>query len=362
MTKKILFCGPIPLPGAKPLGGYETCNRRTIDALRARGAAVDELRYPQPRGGALSKLRGYWGGFAGLLRQLAPQRDALLHVTGLYKQFILPEWLMLRRARKLGIATVYDIRAGSMFTYYQRYGPLYRWLFRRALQSADAVMIEGMEYASFVETVTGKAAFYLPNHIGAAGIPARPPEGSGGAALRLIYVGRVTREKGVETALLTARTLAARGLACEIAIAGPGDAKLMASLRADYADLNVEWLGSLQSSEVLAQFGRAHFFLFPTRHTGEGHSNALTEAMAMGCVPVASANGFNRSVIGETGAVLALDADAGGYADAVLTLWNGASWAAHSAAAMLRTKQLFSTEQAVARLQARYTEVWKEFT
>lgn len=357
----ILFCGPIPLPGDAPAGGYEACNSRTIAALRAAGDAVQELRYPQPRGGAAAKLKGYWRGFGALLSEIGRQRaGGLLHVTGLYKQFVIAEWLLLRRARRQGLATIYDVRAGSMLKHYARLGPLYRWLFRQTLRSADLVMIEGMEYAPFVEAQTGRRPFYLPNHVGLAA--AAGADGRAAAAQpRLIYVGRVTVEKGIETALQAARLLAREGLPCTIAIAGPGDAALLERLRAEYTDVAVEWLGSLQASEVLAQFGRSHFFMFPTRHPGEGHSNALTEAMATGCVPVAADNGFNRSVIDAAGRVLPLAADAGAYAQAVRELWQAdGRWAATSALAARRARELFSTEQVIARLQGAYAQLLKD--
>lgn len=352
-TFPLLFCGPVPEPGAAPAGGYEASNSRTIAALAAAGRPVQVLPYPQPRGGALSKLAGYWRGFGALLAALGRQpAGGVLHVTGLYKQFVIPELLLLRRARRRGLATIYDVRAGSMLKHYARLGPLYRWLFRATLRSADLVMIEGQEYAPFIEQHTGGAPFYLPNHVGLAEVPAPARAASGPP--RLVYVGRVTVEKGIETALDAARLLAAQGLRFEVAVAGPGDAALMARLRQDHADLPVEWLGSLRADEVLAQFGRAHFFVFPTRHGGEGHSNALTEAMAMGCVPVASENGFNRSVIADAGRVLPLQADAAAYAAVLRELWTSGQWAGLSARAAQRAREQFSTEQVVARLLAAY--------
>ncbi len=355
---RILFCGPIPLEGAPPLGGYEACNRRTIDALRAAGADVRELHYPQPRGGKLRKLRGYLSGFAALLGQIRGDQQEVFHLTGLYKHFALGELLLLRRARRQGLHTVYDVRAGSMHKHYQRLGPAYRLLFRALLRSADRVMIEGMDYAPFVRLVTGRDAFYLPNHIPTGALPARSATADAGQPLRLIYVGRVNLEKGVDTALQTARELQRRGIVCELVIVGPADAALQARLQADYADCGARWLGSLQPAAVLAELSRSHLFLFPTRHPGEGHSNALTEAMAMGCVPVAADNGFNRSVIGDSGHIVPLQAPAAAYAEAIEALWPQ-QWAPLSQAAMQRTEQLFSTEQAVGRLLGAYRELLK---
>jgi len=347
MSLTVLFCGPIALEGVPPVGGYEACNVRTITALRAKGVSIAEQYYPQPRGGAGAKLRGYLGGFLGLLRSMSRTRGDVFHLTGLYKHFALPELLLLRRARALGLKTVYDVRAGSMYRHYARLGPVYRWLFRALLRSADVVMIEGQDYDRFVRDVTGKPAFYLPNHL--------PTDRQPGEPLRLLYVGRITLDKGVETALQTAQALRAAGIACEIAVAGGGDPALLQRLRDTYPF--AIWLGSLTSDAVLAELGRSHIFLFATRHTGEGHSNALTEAMAMGCVPVASDNGFNKSVIGPAGRVLPLAAEAPDYAGAIQQLWQGGEWPALSAAAADRARGLFSTDQAVDRLIGAYNSL-----
>lgn len=352
---KILFCGPIPLAGATPHGGYEACNRRTIDALRGNGVTVSEHYYPQPKGGAAAKLRGYLGGFRDLLRRIPAEPGDIYHLTGLYKHFVLAEWLLLRRARRQRLKVVYDVRAGSMYKHYARLGPLYRWLFRSALRAADVVMVEGTDYDPFVREVTGRGAFYLPNHIPLHSMPPRGPADNG--VLRLVYVGRVNLEKGVETALQVFTALKAGGVACELTIAGPGDAALVARLQAQYPGAN--WSGPIPSDQVLALLGRSHVFLFPTRHPGEGHSNALTEAMAMGCVPVATDNGFNKSVIGPAGIVLPLDAPATAYADSIRAMWERDGWTALSGAAAARTRELFSTEQAVTRLQGAYATLLK---
>ncbi|WP_165390755.1 glycosyltransferase family 4 protein [Pseudoduganella lutea] len=350
---KILFCGPIPLAGATPHGGYEACNRRTIDALRASGVDVSEQYYPQPKGGALAKLRGYVNGFASLLRQIPANDGDVYHLTGLYKHFILAEWLLLRKARRQRLKVIYDVRAGSMYKHYKRLGPMYRWLFRRALRAADLVMVEGTDYDPFVREVTGRPSFYLPNHIPVSAMPQRTAGSV--STLELVYIGRVNVEKGVETALQTYLALKASGIDCSLTVAGPGSPELVARLQQQYP--GAHWPGPIPSDQVLALLGRSHIFLFPTRHPGEGHSNALTEAMAMGCVPVATDNGFNKSVIGTAGIVLPFDAPARDYADAIASLWANGRWEQLSAAAAERTRQHFSTEKAVARLASAYTNL-----
>ncbi|MNT91697.1 hypothetical protein D3C72_2328400 [compost metagenome] len=61
-------------------------------------------------------------------------------------------------------------------------------------------------------------------------------------------------------------------------------------------------------------------------------------------------------MIGDTGQILPLDASAADYADAVQAWCAGGRWQAASSAAMARTQDLFSTEQAISRLLAAYDQ------
>lgn len=340
--------------GQAPNGGYAAANARTLATLRGQGCPVQGLPYPIPSGGGLQKLRGYVQGFRQLLAQLSTLPPGVFHVTGLYKQFVLPELLLLRKARRLGFKTVYDIRAGSMQLHYRRLGAVYRWLFRAVLRSADRVMVEGREYDDFVKSVTGRSPFYFPNHIDLDASPARVPR-SAEAAPVLIYVGRVTLDKGLVPLLDAARALGQGGVKPEVWIVGPADAGLQSELQARYPDVGAQWMGSKPSHEVLALLTRAHFFVFASRHSGEGHSNALTEAMSAGCVPVVSRNGFNASVVGDAGAVLTLTADGAAYAAEIRQLWTEAGrWEALSARSRARASELFNSKAVIGSLQTEY--------
>lgn len=358
MNKPIYLCGPLAPPGQAPNGGYAAANARTIATLETMGQDVVAMPYPQPTGRGLVKLTGYVAGFRRLLLQLAQQPPGVLHITGLYKQFILPELLLLHKARGLGYATVYDIRAGSMLRYYQNLGPVYRRLFDAALRIADRVMIEGLEYGDFVRQRTEREPFYFPNHIDTSHVaPRRTNDVAAGPVL--IYAGRVTREKGIETLMAAAALLVRDGQPCSVMIVGPAEPELQATLQARYGAVSAQWLGSRSSADVLQLCAGAHFFVFPTRHSGEGHSNALTEAMSKGCVPIASRNGFNASVIDDAGVVLPLEAEPEAYAAAVLALWSSGLWQEYSARARSRAQQCFDSRKAVGRLLSEYQELMR---
>jgi glycosyltransferase involved in cell wall biosynthesis len=140
-----------------------------------------------------------------------------------------------------------------------------------------------------------------------------------------------------------------------VRIAGDGNAAYLSSLRERYADLQVHWMGPLKSDDVLCLFSSAHFFVFPTRHFGEGQSNSLTEALACGCVPVASRHGFNASVVSDAGAVLELDALPAQYAEEVTNIWRTPGrWRGLSDVSRQRAASLFSTQAVIRRLIEHY--------
>lgn len=353
---RIAFCGPIAEAGRPAKGGYEAANRRTIDNLRKAGLDIIELPYADARGSAATKIRQYAGGFSGLLAALAQRRHDydVLHLTLLYQKFIVAEAALGRLARALDKRVLIDIRAGVFQPFYSSYGPVYRTVVDRMLARADAVAIEGLEDEAFVNAQSRRAAFYFPNYVDITPIaePTSPPTAQ--QPIKLVYVGRVVPEKGIETVIEVGEILAGRGVAATIDIIGAGDSGYCTSLRRRAQPLGVVWHGALAPLQVRRQLGQKHFFVFPTRHFGEGHSNALTEAMAEGVVPICSAHGFNRSVVGDGGEILEAAAPAVAYADMLMRCAEPGRWSQLSWRARERAENIFSSARVIPRLVELY--------
>lgn len=348
------FCGPIGETGRPAGGGYEAANRRNCDALARRGVKVIELPYPKVAGSSLKKLLSYTLCFLRNGLFLVAHRDQydVFHLTPLNRYFAFAETLLASCARLVGKPVLIDIRAGTFLRLYQDGSTLYRRTIDRTLRQASQVSVEGQEYVAFVRLRTRRPVFYFPNYVDSPSLrrPLPPRRIAAGDTVRLLYFGRLVPEKGVETTLKAVVDLAKRGHDVHLEFIGEGPAAFVAEMRERYAHLPVTWTASLPVDDILQRAAHAHFFVFPSRHPGEGHSNALNEAMSVGLVPVCSAQGFTRSVVGNAGVVLPTTALPDDYVLAIEEILSGNRWSSLSERAKTRVRTLYSEESTVPAL------------
>ena len=210
------------------------------------------------------------------------------------------------------------------------------------LRIADLVAVEGREFIPFAETRSRKPILYLPNYHDQhapdrEAIAARDDE-----RIDIVFLGRVVPEKGIDTAIAALQALQEMGIPTHLDVIGAGDDDYLFDLQRRAASLPVTFHGPLSLDVIRAKLTSAHYFIFPTRHHGEGHSNALTECMAAGLVPICSEQGFNRSVVGDAGRVLPHDASAHDYARAIAEIGTGEAWRELSNAARRRISEHFT--------------------
>lgn len=356
MSLRIAFVGPIARPATPAKGGYEAANRRTIDLLMLRNASVVELRYPDANGPTWRKTLTYLRGYAGIAVQLFRLRHAweLMHITPLLRQFAGPELALVILARLLGKPVVIDIRAGDFLIHYPARSALYRGMLNAMTRLAGVVSIEGMNYQRHFETHGAKRILHFPNYVHwddnletlQRPKPCRP--------FRLLMLGRIVPRKGVRVGIETLRLLerTAPGQ-FSLTIIGSGESSYVKEMQDLAKGLPVTFSGQLIYSEARKLLTQAHVFLFPTVHIGEGHSNALTEAMAHGVVPICSDNGFSRAVVADTGFVLPKTATEVDYAHLLQDL-SSAQLAPLSEAARARVRSYYSDTRVFDDLLAAY--------
>lgn len=347
----LAYCGPIAEPDKPARGGYEAANRRLIDDLRTCGVTVREYPYAPERKSSLGKLLAYGSSFLSLAMRLAvnTRRNSIFHITPLRETFSLAEAVLCAVTKLRGARLVVDLRAGTLAG--ELDSP--RWLQRAPLvwmlRNADFVTYEGLEYDPLLKPFSSNR-FYLPNYVDQVG----PKPALQASPLKLAYVGRVVPEKGLDTIIACLRSLRASGIAAELTVIGSGADGYVAGLKQQASDMPVHWMGPVPQKDIPYLLTGSHFFVFPSRHDGEGHSNALTEAMSQGLVPIAADNGFNRSIVGDAGVVLPKHADGAQYAAHIAMISEQDQWHELSCRARARIAERFSRDKVVPALVDHY--------
>jgi glycosyltransferase involved in cell wall biosynthesis len=137
--------------------------------------------------------------------------------------------------------------------------------------------------------------------------------------LRLLYVGRLDRSKGVLDLPEIDRQLQARGIATEWTIQGPGPAEQ--EVRRAWGEApHVTWNGRTTMDRVKQLYVEHDVLVMPSR--AEGLPVALLEGMAHGCVPVVSdlPSGIPELVENGVSGFRIPVGDVAGFADAIASL------------------------------------------
>jgi glycosyltransferase involved in cell wall biosynthesis len=160
-----------------------------------------------------------------------------------------------------------------------------------------------------------ESIFLLPYGVDIPSKLRRPAPGR----LRLLYVGRLSQDKGVFDLPLIDRRLREIGVDVLWTVqgAGPDDARL----RAAWSDRpDIRWTGQQSKSDVLRLYEQHDVLVMPSR--GEGLPVALLEAGAAAVVPVVSdlASGIPEVVEPGVSGYRAPVGDIGAFADAIAAL------------------------------------------
>ena len=191
-------------------------------------------------------------------------------------------------ARLLGRRVVNQIHGGAMPADFFRGNRFLTWVLRRFLVSSDAVsVLSSAELAAYRKFDPRIRVHLVPNAIDPAGLADRTRSCNAHRPLKLVYVGRLVRTKGLFEVIEAMTALKRAGREIELCIAGEGEdqAALMAvSLQSGLGD-RIRFLGSVFGAEKWRLWLDSDVFVFPTYHR-EGLPYSLLEAMAAGCVPV----------------------------------------------------------------------------
>ncbi|HYS58412.1 MAG TPA: glycosyltransferase [Burkholderiales bacterium] len=226
-------------------------------------------------------------------------------------------------ARLLGRRVVNQIHGGAMPQDFFWGNAFLTWLLRRFLVSSDVVtVLSSAELAAYRAFDSRIKVHLIPNAIDPAGLADQMRPYNTDGPLKLVYVGRLVRSKGLFEIIDALAELKRAGRQFNLCIAGggPDQGELMAvTEQADLKD-RVQFLGSVFAEEKCRLWLGSDLFVFPTMHN-EGLPYSLLEAMAAGCVPVTTSVAAIPDVMrdGEHGLFVSVK-NAGALANAVAAL------------------------------------------
>jgi glycosyltransferase involved in cell wall biosynthesis len=193
-------------------------------------------------------------------------------------------------AKLLGRRVVCQIHGGAMPQDFFRGNALLTWVLRRFLVSSNAVsVLSSAELAAYRKFDPRIRVHLVPNAIDPSGLAGRTRSCNTARPLRLVYVGRLVRTKGLFEVVEAMTELKRAGRDVSLCIAGEGQdqaALMAAAQRAGLGD-RIRFLGSVFAAEKWRLWLDSDVFVFPTYREGLPYS--LLEAMAAGCVPVTTA-------------------------------------------------------------------------
>ncbi|MFO1207019.1 MAG: glycosyltransferase family 4 protein [Burkholderiales bacterium] len=226
-------------------------------------------------GGRLHKLgmalRGAWAAW----RALASGEVAVVHAHVASGASFVRKSVLLALARRSGAGTVFHLHGGGFQIFHRRGGPLMRWWIRHTLERSSVVLCLSESWRRVLLEIAPQARVQVLRN--AVRVPAQAE--SAGDPRRLLYLGLISRQKGLLVLAEALSLLRSRGLVLTLAVGGTGDSQELLERAAALGVAGqvqlLGWIGPQRRDEELR---RAAIFVLPS--FDEGLPMALLEAMA----------------------------------------------------------------------------------
>lgn len=287
--------------GAETLGGLEVRRfpyffPRSLQRLCYEGGILPNARSSVLAAAQLPAL---------LLAELAATRARLR--AGAFElvhaHFLVPQgWVAARLLRSSALPLVVSVHGSDLFALG---GPIARAAQRAVVARADIVTVNSDATAHELEArVPGARSKIVTLPMGHDPTIFRAGAHAPRTPRRILYVGRLSRQKGADVLLEAFPRVLARVPAATLAIVGDGPAQ--ASLRARAAALGVEHrvelLGARPRGVIAELYRSCAVTVVPSRAGSggeEGQGLVAIEAMACGCPVVATRSGGLPSLLGD---------------------------------------------------------------
>ena len=356
--------GSFPTGNVSTINGGEVGNMRTVSFLEKLGFDVIVVKKVRtaPTTSRILTIVSYpfrtIRGLASFRKSLisAPP-DAIVHISGFYGPTIFNEVLIHKISVKNGHRVVYEMRGGGADHFYETGSRRYRRYFEYLLRHSDSVLTQGLENLTLLQKLAPDCRwFYYPNCLEDKFLPLKLLEKPTDKIV-CMYSGRLEKDKNVKLAVRAVSILQKKHEGVRMIIVGGGSHEFVENLKEEIehtlAPGSYDMVGPCPHEEAMKYYGQSHFLLFPSVQMREGQSNTVTEAMAFGVVPVASPQGFSRSLIDDD-SLIAREMTAECYASIVDNILESHSFEEQSRRVSERIRSCFSEERVLALLKSCY--------
>ena len=304
-------------------------------------------------------LRGAVSPFQ-LAAAIVQRNPAIVHVnTSIDAKAYWRDLVYVLVAKLFGVRVVYQTHGGALRVFCGK-SHLLRRMVGTALGWPDVVVtIAQVETESARELQPSARVVLLPNGTDCTAlINAERPASDPRAPLRLLYMGRLVRTKGLFETLQAVRLLRNRGVETHLTIAGSGP--IEQELRQRAQTLHIEDLttfaGAVFGERKMELLRQGEVALLPSYHL-EGLPYALLEGMAAGQAPIVTRIGATPEVVHENvHGLFVPPRDPEALARAIGALAADRAKLARMGAA---SRQRVATDYSVERLAADFTALYR---
>lgn len=310
MKKLVYFTGSLPKKGHAPVGGGEVGNQRTVDMLKGFGyQPIIVRRYrSNAEDSKVKKIATYpyrlvknivhWI----IVLMQGDRKNGIVHISGFGGLTIFIESIQVYIAKLFGYTTVFELRGGGAIDFYEKGSRKYRQQFQYIVKRADYIFSQGRENEPLLKSLCDTPIFYYPNCVKPAFyleiLPEKPTD-----VVNLLFYGRIETEKNPMMIIETASLLQKQFDNIRLTMIGNGQKEMIeqieSRMKESLKEGTYELLPGCEHDKLQKLLVDKHFYVFPSEQPREGQSNAVTESMSLGIIPIASPQGFSRSTIGD---------------------------------------------------------------
>lgn len=299
------LCLVIPMP--PPYGGMANWSRMVVDELQNRGVEFDVIDTSTRRrsvdGRTLYErflVRGF--DIFRMKRHLARsirRGSKVVHIAASGSFAVIRDIVLLRYARRRGVATVYHLHFGRVSDIQRRNTWEWRALHLAISLSSVTLAIDRTTFEALSTVVDPERLAYVPNPIEMESLPrAGTPEHH-----RVMFLGWLIPSKGVSELLEAWGRFYSEHPDWTLQLVGPVDPDTRSRLESTYSLAGVDMCGEQDHAKAMRTLSECSIFILPSY--SEGFPYALLEAMALGKAAIATRVGSIPDMLaGECGVLV----------------------------------------------------------